>query len=220
MTNVHLPPGGLLQLSAAEASELAQDFARVFADGGSRLIAAGDGALCCLFDRTLDAVTRDPEGVIGGDIGPHLPQGPDGPRLRGLMSEIEMWLFEHPVNLARTRRQELPITGLWLWEGGPTLTSLPPLPAWVDGPDVLFSAWPSEAVAAAPRSGLILGRGPPDTAVWREFESGRLVRLLSELRSGGLTRLELSASDRRYSLGRHWGWRFWRRSRPWQQFFA
>ena len=71
-----------------EALALAQDFARVFADGGQRLIAGADGTLCCQFDREIDAVTRDPQGVVGRDIGQHLPQGRDGPRLRRLMSGL------------------------------------------------------------------------------------------------------------------------------------
>jgi len=220
MTNVRLPDGGLLQLTGAEALALAQDFARVFADGGQRLIVGADGTLCCLFERAVDAVMCDPQGVIGRDIGQHLPQGRDGPRLRRLMSEIEMWLFEHPVNRTRAARQELPITGLWLWEGGPALLSLPPLPAAVVGRDVLFSAWSHEPPAAGQGSLLVISEASPGTPAWREFESARLLRLLSELRAGRLRRLVLSASERRYSLGAHWHWRFWRRPRPWREFFA
>jgi hypothetical protein len=220
MTNVHLPVGGLLRLAGAEAHALAQDFARVFVDGGQRLLAGEDGTLCCLFDRVVDAVTRDPEGVIGRDIGGLLPQGRDGPRLRRLMSEIEMWLFEHPVNSARAARQELPITGLWLWEGGPTLGSLPELPAAVVGRDVMFSAWSNERLAADQGSVLVISDAAPGTPAWRDFEAEHLVRRVSELRSGRLSRLELSASERRYSLGAHWHWRFWRRPRPWKEFFA
>jgi len=225
MTNVHLPAGGVLRLGAAEANELIRDFARVFADDQQRLVAGHDGALFCWFVRAIDAVTRDPEGVMGRDIGAHLPQGRDGPQLRRLMSEMEMWLFEHPVNLARAQRQEPPITGLWLWGGGPTLTNLPRLPAWVVGRDVLFSAWAgerqtAECDATLQSSGLILMDAPPGTAAWREFESDRLQRLLSELRRGRLRRLELSAAERRYSLGPHWRWRFWRRPHPWWEFFA
>jgi hypothetical protein len=31
-----------------------------------------------------------------------------------------MWLHEHPLNDARRRRGEAPVTGLWLWGGGPS----------------------------------------------------------------------------------------------------
>jgi len=219
MTNVHLPVGGLLRLSDAEAGALVQDFAQVFAEGGQRLIAGADGALSCWFDRPVDAVTCDPERVVGRDIGRHQPQGADGARLRGLMSEIEMWLFEHPVNVARAARGALPVTGLWLWEGGPALPRLPPLAAWVEGRDVLFSAWAGERTAGQPGPGLIVVDASPGTAAWREFESRRLLRLLSELRAGKFSRLELSAAERRYSLGPHWRWRFWRRPRPWWESF-
>jgi hypothetical protein len=136
------------------------------------------------------------------------------------MSEIEMWLFEHPVNRTRAERQELPITGLWLWEGGPALVSLPPLPAVVVGRDVLFSAWSHDRPAAGQASVLLLSEASPGTVAWRESESARSLHLLSELRAGRLSRLELSANERRYSLGAHWHWRFWRRPRPWWEFFA
>jgi len=230
MTNVHMPGGGLLRLTAAEAGALAADFAKVFADGGQRLIAGADGSLCCLFERAVDAVTCDPERVVGRDIGLHLPQGADGARLRGLMSEMEMWLFEHPVNLARSGRGELPVTGLWLWDGGRALTRLPPLSAWVEGRDVLYSAWDGARAGGEPTaaegasgergSGLVVGDASPGTPAWREFESRRLTGLLSELRHGKRARLELSAGERRYSLGPHWWWRFWRRPRPWWEFFS
>jgi hypothetical protein len=38
--------------------------------------------------------------------------------LRRLGAEIEMWLHDHPINDARRRRGELPVTSLWLWGAG------------------------------------------------------------------------------------------------------
>jgi hypothetical protein len=42
------------------------------------------------------------------------------PALRRLGAEIEMWLHDHAVNDARSRRGDWPVTGMWLWGGGPT----------------------------------------------------------------------------------------------------
>ena len=35
-----------------------------------------------------------------------------------LMNELQMLLFEHPLNLAREARGALPVNGVWLWGGG------------------------------------------------------------------------------------------------------
>ena len=108
---------------AAEA--LAQDFNRVWTDSGFRLIAGRAGALYCSFDRMLSAFTHDPADALGRHIEAFLPSGSDAPRLRLLMSEVEMWLFEHAVNRARQAQGSAVITGLWLWGDGAPVKSLP-----------------------------------------------------------------------------------------------
>jgi hypothetical protein len=47
-----------------------------------------------------------------------LPTGDDTAVQRNLLSEIEMALHEHEVNLAREASGQLPINSLWLWGGG------------------------------------------------------------------------------------------------------
>ena len=49
-----------------------------------------------------------------------LPAGSDTAAHRNLLSEIEMALHEHEVNLAREAGGQLPINSLWLWGGGTT----------------------------------------------------------------------------------------------------
>jgi hypothetical protein len=49
-----------------------------------------------------------------------LPAGGDTAVHRNLLSEIEMALHEHEVNLAREASGQLPINSLWLWGGGTT----------------------------------------------------------------------------------------------------
>jgi hypothetical protein len=46
------------------------------------------------------------------------PQGDDAMRFRTLLNELQMLLFEHPVNQAREARGDLPANSLWLWGGG------------------------------------------------------------------------------------------------------
>ena len=163
MSNVRLASDGILSLSRPEADTLAADFNRVWHDTGIRLIATrmGTSHLFCVADRALHAETRDPEDVLDRHIAEYLPAGADAPRLRQLMSEIEMWLFEHAVNRTRIANAAPPISGLWLWGGGPALASLPPVEGWTAGTDVFFNAFgarpeslsAANTVTGAPRLG-------------------------------------------------------------------
>lgn len=53
--------------------------------------------------------------AVGCDIDPLLPQGEDAMLLRTQLNELQMLLFEHPVNQAREARGELLVNSLWLW---------------------------------------------------------------------------------------------------------
>jgi hypothetical protein len=117
MTYVRMPPHGVISLTAAAAAELAADFNRVFRDGGQRLQAARDGALYCTFARPIEAQTADPMRVAGRDIGPWLPTGGQSAALRALMSEIEMWLFDHPLNQRRAAQRVVAL-GRWAANAG------------------------------------------------------------------------------------------------------
>ena len=231
MSSVGLPPGGILRLEADEAGEFAADFNRVFHGGGRRLVAAPKIGLLCVFERPLVAQTLDPERVSGLGIGPYLPAGRDAAVLRSLMSEIEMWLFDHPVNRRRAANGRPAVTGLWLWGGGPLLREPPRLDAWVAGDDLLLSAWPKQPAwpaatarrakpADVPCSGLVVFAQSPDAAVWTACESAWLAPAEASLRAGRIASIALSAGERRYDLSARASRRFWRPKRPWREFFA
>jgi hypothetical protein len=56
--------------------------------------------------------------AAGRDIDPLQPQGEDAMQFRARMNELQMLLHDHPVNLAREARGDLPVNSLWLWGGG------------------------------------------------------------------------------------------------------
>lgn len=62
--------------------------------------------------------------AIGCNIDPLLPQGDAAAALRAQLNELQMLLFDHPVNQAREARGALPVNSVWLWGGG----SLPQRP--------------------------------------------------------------------------------------------
>jgi len=220
MSSVRLPADGILSLRQADADALAVDFNRVWNDAGIRVLAGRSADLFCLVDQALDVKTHDPEEVLDQRIEDHLPTGNAAACLRQLMSEIEMWLFEHAVNRSRTANAAVAVNGLWLWGGGPALTSLPPVDGWTAGDDPFFSAFAARRESSDTASGVMVTAAEPGSAEWRDVESSWLERSLADLRSGRIARLDLSAGGRCFSVGARWNWRRWRRHRPWWEYFA
>jgi hypothetical protein len=221
MRSVTLAADGILSLAQGEAAALSEDFNRVFGGAGVRLSAGRGALLSCLFEDPIDAITRDPEEAAGNDVFDFQPTGPDGARLRRLMSEMEMWLFDHPVNRARAAQERRTVTGLWLWGGGSTGEALPPVRGWCAGQDPFFAAFGNEhEYPRGADSGVVVCGEQPGSDEWLALERRWLVPAVAELRSGRLQRLELSAADRRFSVGRGPNLRFWRRPRPWWESYG
>ena len=128
LDSVHLHPAGLLRLERAEQHALAVDFARVFADSPWTLRAL-DRRELLLWGPAIAASGADPALHAGSDPSPGLPLGEGAGALRGLGAEIEMWLYEHPLNLERRSRGELPVTTLWLWGANTLFGATSALPA-------------------------------------------------------------------------------------------
>jgi 2,3-bisphosphoglycerate-independent phosphoglycerate mutase len=74
------------------------------------------------------AITTPPHDIVGKEIEPYLPTGPDGPLLRRVMEESSHILSGHPVNRERIRAGKPPVTHIWPWSGG----KKPLLPAFRD----------------------------------------------------------------------------------------
>ena len=219
MTNVRLSQDGILSLNAAAAAALAADFNRVWSDSGIRLASGEAGHLFCIFDRTLHVTTCDPQDVLDRHIEEYLPVGADAPRLRRLMSEMEMWLFEQNENSARAGSSRPRISGLWLWGGGAPLSSLPEVRGWTAGDDVYFNALVARRGGISD-SGVIVAAATPGSDEWHDIESRWLKPAAALLRAGRLSRLDLSAGDRCFSLRERAMRRFWRRSKPWWESLA
>jgi len=65
-----------------------------------------------------DMQTTPLSSVRGGAIEAALPQGPEAMRWQSLANELQMLLHDHPINLAREARGELPVNSVWLWGAG------------------------------------------------------------------------------------------------------
>jgi hypothetical protein len=237
LDTLRLHPAGLLQLDATEQRELAADFLRVFAGSGWSLHATERREMLVSGGAPVSLRSHDPGLWLGADPASGLPAGEGAGPLRRFGAELEMWLHEHPVNLARLHRGLLNVTALWLWGGGAPLAAAPPAraigAAWasdlfVDGLWALAGAvaqplpqrWPAAAGAAAVQDLLLvceLGT-MPDARTLAALEYDWIAPALEQWRGGAYQSATLLAGNRAVSLERaplRRLWRVWRRRRPW-----
>lgn len=66
-------------------------------------------------DADPQIATSNIRAVINQDISPFLPTGKGALAWLNWQNELQMLLFNHPVNLAREARGELPINSLWCY---------------------------------------------------------------------------------------------------------
>ena len=162
LTSVHLDRRSILRLDASDQSALAADFQRVFHDSGFELRSLDSGDFLVLGPQLPLTERLEPARAMGASIADAQRADVADRALRRLGAEIEMWLHDHAVNDARGRRGELPITGLWLWGGGPTVdTSAESGPARRDAP-----TGHSGAIATAPISDIAFGRDAYLQGLW------------------------------------------------------
>ncbi len=243
LDSVHLHPAGLLRLERAEQQRLVADFERVFADSPWTLITLDRREL--LLQGGADAASgADPALFAGNDPSPGLPSGEGAAALRGLGAEIEMWLYEHPLNLERRTRGELPVTTLWLWgamrdagAASGAATSDAPLSAQLFGEDTYAEAlWRLQGRAVLPLPDSFdavqldtdvdhvvlypVLRPEGLSSVLQAFEQHWLSGALRALRQRRVTRLTLLVGPRGYRLGLPQLARFWRARRPWWETLA
>jgi 2,3-bisphosphoglycerate-independent phosphoglycerate mutase len=76
-------------------------------------------------DDTLLATCTPPHDIPNKPIAEYMPQGPGGDTLRELMMRSQDVLQEHPVNVERESRGEIPATMIWLFWGSGRIPDLP-----------------------------------------------------------------------------------------------
>jgi hypothetical protein len=234
LDHVRLASAGLLSLAADERAAWTSEFARAF---GPDLALHESGARGFLLTGlpALRAHTLDPALLLGADIAPGLPQGPDARVLRRLGAEIDMWLHASPLNREREKRRRPAISSLWLWGGNPVTASPSASPR------------PSASLAIAGDDSFLAGlsrelTGDDPLAVPESLEhfapatDYRIVELApmtnpaqslahvdehwfatarAALTRGALDRIDILANERGFHVTRHHRYAFWRRRRPW-----
>ena len=244
LDTVRLHPSGLLELLADEQQALAADFGRVFAGSGHTLHPAGRRELLLAGGEMATASSvrsHDPAQWLGADPGAGLPAGEGAAALRRLGAELEMWLHEHPVNVARAARGLLTVNALWLWGGGapaPAVVAGDPVGnefvAWADdlfvdglarlqGGEVRAppARWPASMPGGITPQELLVVRAlgaAPDARSLLALDSDWMAPALAQWQGGAFERATLLAGHSAYTLGRgrlRRLWRRFRRTRPW-----
>lgn len=69
-------------------------------------------------DTPVDVDGASPALAIGRSVARYPLTGRDARRWQGLLAELQMVLFEHPVNLQRQQAGQLPVNSVWFWGQG------------------------------------------------------------------------------------------------------
>ena len=215
--------------SSAQA-ELVTAFNREFQSSNLKLHCVAGVHWFVEFPRELAATGVEPGRVLGRDVAGDLPSGYDGPYLRRVMTEIQMWL--HAVGEARA-----PFNALWLWGGGGVWPQLAgqTLPLAASNEPLVRGLWQlagRESVAA-----------PEDFAAASKLDAGHLLVTVSleqlrlqfpdqplerlerdwlapawaALERGALRSLAVNLNGVLSRVTRAQRWRFWRAPRHWAQ---
>lgn len=105
-------------LSAQESAALVATLNLHFAGDGLHFVAPRPQHWYLRLDNPADIATHTLHRALGQSIQPLLPSGPETMRWRSLLNEIQMLLFNHPVNEAREMRGETTLNSIWPWGGG------------------------------------------------------------------------------------------------------
>ncbi|MFC1906493.1 cofactor-independent phosphoglycerate mutase [Chloroflexota bacterium] len=77
-------------------------------------------------EETLQAICTPPHDIPGKPVAEFLPRGSGSEFLRHLMQRSEAVLRDHPVNIARRARGDIPATTIWLFWGSGQVPEMPP----------------------------------------------------------------------------------------------
>jgi hypothetical protein len=220
LTELHLGSDGLVPLDGATATEIADSFNNKFKDLNVILRVSSNNEMYAVFAAQLRVDTHPPELARRFDLYALQAQGQDASTLRRLMSEIELWLHDHPSNRRRAAGGLPTICGLWLWGGG-AAEPLTRHTLWALGSNSFLDGLGAVPVAGDVLAGSGVLRWPLPAAndcSFAHFDSVWIRRAIEALRAGRTARIEVWLGEFGYSietLVRRW----WpTKRRPWPEY--
>lgn len=133
---VVLTEASAFPITRDEADALVKALNQHFAADGMYFVATRQQHWYLRLEQTPLLTTHSLYQAAGRNIHPLLPAGQQAMRWRALLNEVQMLLFNHPVNEARESRGIAPVNSIWAWGGGtlPTELRLPFDHVWADDP--------------------------------------------------------------------------------------
>ncbi len=234
-------------LASDESDALLAALNTHFADDGLQFVAADATHWFLRLPSAPSMHTTPLLQVLGRDIHPRLPQGEQAMHWHRLLNELQMLLYQHPVNDVRDRQGDPLVHSVWPWGEGalpPTQPSKHPLQLWADAPLWQgIARWQQRPIQPLPTDGtrwlastptgehlLVLPQLQAATAwqdgwQWREgllqLEQRWFAPLWQALCKGQVQQLNLLWEGPQGLVGSSLTpavrGRFWQRSRPWHQ---
>ena len=177
-----LVPNQAFTVTGAEADALAGGLGALLA-GNFTLYPVKPDQWCLRIENQDESAAGvcAPIELAGANVDPHLP----AKQWHALLTELQMALYEHPVNTAREARGDPVINSLWLWGAGklPAAARAPWHSVSAEDPVALGLARVAGVRHRAPGSGAEewLGRAPEDGRHLMVLDSLRDARALGEL---------------------------------------
>jgi hypothetical protein len=187
-------PNQGFSLPAEEAEQLGAALTRHFSDQFTLRIPRPDAWLLeTAIEAEADA--KPPIELAGVNVDAHLP----GKRWHALLNEIQMALYQHPVNTAREERGEPVVNSVWLWGGGK-------LPAAARAPWQSVSADDPVALGLARLSGAQRGDARAGSPEWLAGApaGGRHLVVLDALRAPRAFGDETALARAVHALEKRW----------------
>jgi hypothetical protein len=214
---------GANDVSRAELAELEPTIAGHLRSAGMQLVTTAHDDWLVHSEQPLDVHTATPESAAASPLEEAMPRGRDAPALRRLMTELQMLLHEHPVNVARQRRGLPEINAVWFHGAGEIHDlqryALPQAfgdDLYLRGiyrlhdAEVTVTPLDARAVLARLRSRAVAVVSADDVDV---LEAAWIAPLTRALATGAIGRLEIVLDCWRVTVARHALLKFWRSAR-------
>jgi hypothetical protein len=116
--------------------------------------------------------------VIGQNVKPWMPDSPAARPLQRLQSEMQMLLYNHPVNDAREARRQHTVNAMWLHGAGTLPVGDRPLTPRIEMPDAL-------------RHSALRGDTTAWQQAWQQLDATAVAALLTHFQATGQATLSL-----------------------------
>lgn len=159
-----------------------------------------------------DLATASLDRVVGQNVKPWLPNHPAARPLQRLQSEMQMLLYNHPVNDARDARRQHTVNSFWLHGAG----ALPAAKAKVTAPD--SQPAPPVKVVQNLRPSALHGDWPAWQQAWHTLDTTVIADALQHFNTTGQLTLSLCSEHAAHTYtaaSMAWHQRAWRQVRHW-----